>query len=313
MDRPNRRTIFAYRLLRRSWQSFWTDKVPRLGAALAFYTTFSVAPLLVMCIAVASMFFGEEAVQGHLKRELLQFFGKDGADAIQALVAAAGKEHRSGVVSSVLGIMALMFGATGVFVELKDSMNSIWGVETRPNSGFYRILQDRAVSFAMILSIAFLLLVSMVLSALLSAVGRWIAVPLLSAQITDFLVSAIIITLLFALIFKSLPDAEIRWKDVWFGAVVTSVLFAVGKQLVGLYLGRMALASAYGAAGSLMIFLLWAYYSSQILFLGAEFTKTYAQITGRQIPASPTARPATSQRRAEQIESIKHSGAESAS
>lgn len=299
--------MWWYRLFAESWSSFWSDKVPRLGAALAFYTTFSVAPLLVMCIALASLFFGAEAVQGHLKHELLQFFGKDGADAIQALVAAAGKEHQSGVVSSALGALALIFGATGVFVELKDSMNTIWGVETRPDAGFFRLLEDRAVSFAMILSIAFLLLVSMILSTILSALGSWLAIPAISAQLTDFVVSAIVITLLFALIFKSLPDAEVDWKDVWIGAVMTSFLFAIGKQIVGIYLGRTALASAYGAAGSLMIFLLWAYYSSQILFFGAEFTKNFARMTGRHISASPTARPATAERRAEQIEAIKHS------
>jgi membrane protein len=285
--------------------SFFTDKVPRLGAALAFYTTFSVAPLLVMCIALASMFFGTEAVHGHLKHEMDNFLGADGADAIQAMIAAAGQEHRTGIVSSVFGILALIIGATGVFVELKDSMNTIWGVQTRPNSGLSRILQDRAASFAMILSIAFLLLVSMILSTALSAIARWLLIPMASAHLADFIVSSIVITLLFAVIFKYLPDAEIDWSDVWIGSLITSLMFAIGKQLAGIYLGSTALASAYGAAGSLMVFLLWAYYSSQILFAGAEFTKVYAQLRGRHIPASSTAIPATADRRAEQIESIK--------
>lgn len=279
------------------WWQVWTktlsgfgaDKVPRLGAALAFYTTFSVAPLLTLAVAISSRFFGEEAVQGQLKRELLEFVGQDGAAGIQAMLAAARREDGTGSMSSALGVAALVFGATGVFVELKDSMNTIWGVELRDEVGWWRMIWDRAASFAMILTIAFLLLVSMILSTVISVVGSWATIPLISTHITDFVVSIVVITLLFTLIFKFLPDARINWADVWIGALMTSMLFAIGKQLIGIYLGKMALTSAYGAVGSLMIFLLWTYYSSQILFLGAEFTKAHAAMRGRTIAPKPIA------------------------
>lgn len=282
-------TSFWWQVWTKTFDGFWSDKVPRLGAALAFYTTFSVAPLLTLAVAIASRFFGADAVQGQLKRELIEFFGKDGAAGLQAMVAAAAKEDGTGSMSSVLGLIALIFGATGVFVELKDSMNTIWGVQPREEVGWWRLVADRAASFAMILSIAFLLLVSMILSTTISAIGSWATIPLVSTQLTDFLVSTIVVTLLFTLIFRYLPDARIRWADVWIGALMTSLLFAVGKQLIGLYLGKTALTSAYGAVGSLMIFLLWTYYSSQILFLGAEFTKAFAAMRGRSISPLPIA------------------------
>ena len=279
---------------------FMDDKTSRLGAALAFYTTFSVAPLLVMAVAVASLFFGADAVQGQLKRELLGLVGKDGAEAIQAMIAAAGKEPQSGFISSLLGIVALLFGATGVFVELKDSMNTIWGVEPKPGLGIWGVIQDRALSFAMVLTIAFMLLVSMVLSTVLSALGHWVAIPAAPAQMTDFVISTFVITILFMMIFKYLPDAEVQWKDVWVGAIVTALLFTLGKYMIGLYLGSAAIASAYGAAGSLVVFLLWTYYSSQILFFGAQFTQVYAQMKGRRIAPSSNAQAVTRERRAQQ-------------
>jgi membrane protein len=269
---------------------FLEDKAPRLGAALAFYTIFAIAPLIIMSIGVASLFFGADAVQGHVKQEFIGLVGKDGAVGIEAVVSAAEKEPHTGIVSSILGMAALLLGATGAFVELKDAMNTVWEVETRPEASRWSLIRDRLLSFAMVLSVAFLLLVSMVLSALVTAFAHRLPFPKEIAQWTDTLVSLIVITLLFALIFKYLPDARIRWRDVWIGAVGTAVFFTVGKYFIGLYLGRTAIASAYGAAGSFVVFLIWTYYSSQILLLGAEFTKVYAKMSGREIVPLANAR-----------------------
>lgn len=279
-----------WELAKRTWAGFCDDNVPRLGAALAFYTTFSIAPLLVISIAIASFFLGQEAASGHLKHELVSFLGEEGAQGIDAMLTAANQEKRTGIVSSIMGIVVLFFGATGVFIALKESMNTIWGVEQKPGSGIMAMIRDRVLSFAMVLSVAFLLLVSLVLSAILSAFGDWLAIPEAWAHLTDFLVSTLVVTLLFMLIFKYLPDAEIQWEDVWLGAIFTALLFAVGKYLIGAYLGNAAVGSSYGALGSLVVLLLWVYYSSQILFLGAEFTEAYAEMSGKQIVPAKNAR-----------------------
>lgn len=276
------------KLLKQTFSEFLNDKVPRLGAALAYYTTFSIAPLLVIAIALAGALFGKEAVAGHLKHELTNLLGRDGAEGLQAMIAAAGKERHAGPISSVLGVIALIFGATGVFLELKDSMNTNWKVRAPERNFLWSAIRDRLLSFAMVLSIAFLLLVSLILSALLAAFGQWLPVPESWATFTDFIVSTAVITFLLMLIFKYLPDADVAWREVWLGALVTAILFAVGKYLIGLYLGSAGISSAYGAAGSLAVLLLWTYYSSQILFLGAELTKVYARLTGdRMIAAKP--------------------------
>ena len=280
---------FTWRLFKNSVSKFINDRGARLGAALAFYTTFSVAPLLVISIGIASLFFGTDAVQGQLKQQLNGLIGEDSAQGIQAMITAATKEQRVGVVSSMLGVVALLFGATGVFVELKDSMNTIWGVKLKPGMGIWGLLKDRALSFAMVLSIGVLLLISLCLSTLLSAIGHWIDLSLMSPRIVDFVSTSIVIPLLFMFIFKFLPDAEVQWRDVWIGAVVTSLFFTFGRYLISLYLVNAAVSSAYGAAGSLAVFLLWTYYSSQILFFGAEFTQVYAQLRGHHIVPAPHA------------------------
>jgi len=280
---------FTWRLFKNSVSKFINDRGARLGAALAFYTTFSVAPLLVISIGIASLFFGTDAVQGQLKQQLNGLIGEDSAQGIQAMITAATKEQRVGVVSSMLGVVALLFGATGVFVELKDSMNTIWGVKVKPGMGIWGLLKDRALSFAMVLSIGVLLLISLCLSTLLSAIGHWIDLSLMSPRIVDFVSTSIVIPLLFMFIFKFLPDAEVQWRDVWIGAVVTSLFFTFGRYLISLYLVNAAVSSAYGAAGSLAVFLLWTYYSSQILFFGAEFTQVYAQLRGHHIVPAPHA------------------------
>jgi len=280
---------FTWRLFKNSVSKFINDRGARLGAALAFYTTFSVAPLLVISIGIASLFFGTDAVQGQLKQQLNGLIGEDSAQGIQAMITAATKEQRVGVVSSMLGVVALLFGATGVFVELKDSMNTIWGVKVKPGMGIWGLLKDRALSFAMVLSIGVLLLISLCLSTLLSAIGHWIDLSLMSPRIVDFVSTSIVIPLLFMFIFKFLPDAEVQWRDVWIGALVTSLFFTFGRYLISLYLVNAAVSSAYGAAGSLAVFLLWTYYSSQILFFGAEFTQVYAQLRGHHIVPAPHA------------------------
>jgi len=279
-----------WQLVKGTLSAFFEDKAPRLGAALAFYTTFSVAPLLVMSAAAASLFFGTDAVEGHLKHELIDFVGDDAAEGIQGMVAAAQKAHHSGMASSVVGILALFFGAMGVFIELKASMNTIWGVEVRPELGLWGYIVDSALAYLMVVAIAFLLLISMILTAFLLALSRSISNSTSSVELIDFVVSSIVITLLFMLIFKYLPDAKILWKDVWIGALVTAVLFTIGKHLVGIYLATAVGASAYGAVRSIAVFLLWTYYSSQILFLGAEFTQVYAQMRGRRIQPASNAR-----------------------
>lgn len=277
---------FLWRLVQNTFSEFFEDRAPRLGAALAFYTTFSVAPLLVISVGVASVFFGENAVQGQLKHELHGLVGEEIASGIQSMIATTTRQGHAGVVSSLLGLAALLFGATGMFVELKDSMNTIWGVEKRGGQGWWRLIKDQALSFSMTLAIGLLLLASMILSTVLSAMSQWLSIVMPSARITDFCISLFIITLLIMFIFKWLPDAEIRWRDVWLGALVTALLFTLGKYLIGLYLRYAAISSAYGAAGSLVVFLLWTYYSSQILFLGAEFTQVFAQMSGRKIVPS---------------------------
>ena len=284
---------FLSQLVQETVSEFIEDRAPRLGAALAFYTTFAVAPLLVISVAVASLFFRANAVQGQLKHELVGLVGEDIAGGIEAMIATTSEEKHVGLVSSLLGVAALLFGATGVFLELKDSMNTIWGVEVKPSRGPGILIKDRVLSFVMVLVIGFLLLASMVLSTILSSIGRWMVIPNPSARITDFFISLIVITLLIMLIFKYLPDAKIRWSDVWIGALVTALLFKLGKYLIGLYLRYAANSSAYGAAGSLVVFLLWTFYSAQILFFGAEFTQVYARMQGRQIVPSSQAQIAT--------------------
>ena len=288
---------FLWHLMKVTVTEFFEDRAPRLGAALAFYTLFSIAPLLVISVAVASLFFGADAVQGQLKHQLIGIVGEDIAGGIQSMVAATHNQMHIGVVSSILGVLVLLFGATGVFVELKDSMNTIWGVEEKPGRGIWNLCKDRALSFAMVLIIGFLLLVSMILSMVLSAIHHWMAIPLLSARVTDTLISLVVITLLLMVIFKYLPDAAIRWRDVWFGALVTALLFTFGKYLIGLYLRYAAISSAYGAAGSLVVFLLWTFYSAQILFFGVEFTQVYARMRGREIVPSSIAQLVTESRR----------------
>ncbi len=290
-NRP--RPKISYWLLLKTAGSDWlTDNAPRLGAALAYYTVFSIAPLLVIAVSIAGFIFGTEAVTAQLERQLQSFLGAEGAAGVQAMIAAA-DQPKVGILATVLGLGALLLGATGVFGELKSSLSTIWEVEAKPGRGILGILKDRFLSFAMVLGVAFLLLVSLVVSAFMAAatqaLGNILPGPDFIAHAVDLVVTLGVVTLLFALIFKYLPDVKIAWRDVWLGAAVTAVLFTLGKYAIGVYLGTAGIGSAYGAAGSLVIVLIWAYYSAQILFFGAELTQVYARLHGSDIQPSADA------------------------
>jgi membrane protein len=273
-------------LVRDTFDGWLNDKAPTLGAALAYYTIFAVAPLLIIVIAVASLGFGQEAAQGQIIAQIEDLVGENGAKAVQAMLDSA-RQQQSGIVATMFGILTLIVGSTGVFVQLQDSLNTIWKVAPKPGRWMRGMLQVRLVSFFMVVAIGFLLLVSLVLSAALAALGKSfhyvLPFPEFVLHGLNFVVSFGVITLMFAMIYKVLPDAKIAWNDVWIGAAVTSLLFSVGKFLIGLYLGKSGVASAYGAAGSLVIILVWVYYSTQIVLLGAEFTAVYATRFGSRI------------------------------
>ncbi|MCE9552213.1 MAG: YihY/virulence factor BrkB family protein [Planctomycetes bacterium] len=273
-------------LLQQTVNDWLADKAPRLGAALAYYTIFSLPPLMVLSVALAGLFFRKDVAQGELLRQLRDLLGKEGAEAIQQMIASA-QQPEKGILATLLGIVVLLFGASGVFGELQDALNTIWGVEPKTGRGLWGIVKARFLSFAMILGTGFLLLVSLVLSTMLAAAGKWagnyLPVPEPILQILNFLISVLVITVLFAMIFKILPDARIAWHDVWIGALATALLFSAGKFLLGIYLGRASIGSAYGAAASLIVLLVWVYYSAQILYLGAEFTQAYAHMYGTRI------------------------------
>jgi membrane protein len=284
----------GFSLIKESFQEWQKDGALDLGAALAYYTIFSLAPLLLVALAVAGLLWNRGQIQGQLIAEIQGLMGPQGAQAVQTMLANAGR-HGSGVLPTILGVVTILFGATGVFVQLQTSLNRIWNVEARPGAGIWSFVKTRLISFGMVLGVGFLLLVSLVVSTAVSAVGKW-ATGLLPGsetimQVLTFVVSFALIIFLLALIYKFVPDVEIAWKDVWIGAVVTALLFTLGKFLIGLYLGKSSVASTYGAAGSLVIVLLWIYYSAQILFLGAEFTQVYATHYGSQIRPSKHAVP----------------------
>jgi membrane protein len=272
-----------WKLLKTTYQNWLEDNVPRLGAALSYYTIFALPPLFVIVIFIASLCLDERAVRSGLLEEVGGLIGKKGSDAIQSALGAS-NPHVTGLFASVVAIGTLILTATGLFIELQNDLNAIWGVEEKPGQGIWGFLKNRLLSFAMVVVIGFLLLVSLVVSAALAAVGKYFSamVPGLNVfwTIVNAVVSFGVITVLFAMIFKVLPDVKIAWRDVWIGAGLTSLLFTAGKSLLGLYLGRNSTVTTYGAAGSLVLLLLWVYYSAQILFLGAEFTRAFANHFG---------------------------------
>ena len=283
----NLKTVIS--LLKQTFTEWQEDKAPTLAAALAYYTVFSLAPLLIIVIAIAGLVFGPDAAQGQIVAQLQSLIGKEGAETVQELIIKA-SEPKSGMIATIVGIATLLWGASNVFTNLKEALNAIWNVSPPPRRGIWGFLQDRILSFAMILGIGFLLLVSLVISALLAAVSYWLngflQLPINIWQIVDFAISFGVVTLLFALIYKLLPDVHLAWNDVWIGAAITSVLFTIGKSIIGVYLGGSGIASTYGAAGSFVIILLWINYSAQILFLGAEFTQVWTNRYGSRMPGS---------------------------
>jgi membrane protein len=273
----------------------WSDdNALRLGAALAYYSVFSIAPLLVIAIAIAGWLFGHEAAQGLLAQQLHDLVGGKAAEGIEGMVQSANKPSTS-VLAGIAGAVTLLLGASGVFGELKDALNKIWGVRAKPGQGVIKYVRERLLSFGMVLVIGFLLLVSLTLTTALAGLTSYLgsAFPFSKALLAalGFLVSYGIITLLFAAIFKILPDVKIRWRAVWIGAAVTGLLFEIGKFLLGFYLGRESTASAYGAAASAILLLLWVYYASLILFFGAEFTQVYARASGEELEPADNAEP----------------------
>lgn len=275
-------------LLKETASEWSEDGAPRLGAALAYYTVFSLAPLLIIVLFIIGLIWSGES-SGAQERILTQvegLMGPDGAEMIQTMLDST-RPGKGGGIATALGVVAMIFGATGVFAQLQSALNIIWDVVAKPGHGIKGFITTRLLSFGVVLVMGFLLLVSLVLSALLSALDTLTSgvSPLTQFffQVLNIIVSVGIITLLFAMIFRYLPDVEIAWRDVWVGAAITAVLFTLGKFGIGLYLGNSGTASTYGAAGSLVVLLLWVYYSAQILFFGAEFTQVYAKHHGSLI------------------------------
>ncbi|VTS00683.1 ribonuclease bn : Ribonuclease BN OS=Gloeocapsa sp. PCC 7428 GN=Glo7428_4543 PE=4 SV=1: Virul_fac_BrkB [Gemmata massiliana] len=288
-------------IVREAGSQWVTDKAPRLGAALAYYSIFSIAPLLVIAIAVAGLVFGREAAQGQISAQVEHLVGRQGGEAVEAMVESASKPE-SGALGSILGVAMLLLGAGGLFGQLQDALNTVWEVRPRPDRGIWGAFRDRFLSLSMVLGVAFLLLVSLIASSALAAattlLGHWQTGT--AGLVLTTALDLATVTLLFALIYKYLPDAEIAWRDVWFGAAITSALFTLGKFLIGLYLGRAGVGSAYGAAGSLAVLLVWLYYASQIFLFGAELTKAFADHLGSRIKPKAHAEPVTAEARAQE-------------
>jgi membrane protein len=287
----NPKEIFP--VLKKAGSDWMEDQAPSLGAALAYYTVFSLAPLLIIAIAIAGLVFGQEAAQGQIFDQLRGLLGEASGQAMHDMVQSANAKPATGIFATLIGVVTLLFGASGVFGQLQTSLNAIWGVEPKPGRGILGLVQDRILSFGFILVVGFLLLVSLLLTAAIAFVAQWFGGMLPGmetlAQILNFVLSLALITLLFAMIFKFLPDAKIAWHDVWIGAFITALLFTIGKFALGLYLGKSGVSSSYGAAGSLIVLLLWVYYSSQILFFGAEFTQVYANQFGSHVAPADNA------------------------
>jgi membrane protein len=256
------------------------DNVPRLGASLAYYTLFSIAPVLIIAIAIAGFVFGEEAVRGEITLQLQGIVGTDGAKVVEDLVQSASKPGR-GVLALIIGSITFLLAATGVFLEMQHALNTIFRVKQKPNGNISAFVKARLRSFGLVLSIGFVLLVSLAVSAMLAALSTMLggnaATASMFLQVVNALVSFAVITLLFALIYRFLPDVKLLWRDVWIGSAMTALLFTIGKQLLAFYLGQKSTTSSYGAAGSVIVLLLWVYYSAQIILFGAELTRVYTE------------------------------------
>jgi membrane protein len=275
-------------LLKQTAQEWITDKAPQLGAALAYYTVFSLAPLILVLLAIVGFLFRNDpgGAWNKISEQMSYFLDKSAVEVVQNIAQKAAQPNKS-VLATVIGVLLALFGASGVFGQLQDALNTVWGVKPKPGGGIWGFLRSRFLSFAMVGGVCFLLLVSLALESVLKGFSHYVQSVLpggiVIALATYWVFDLAVVILLFAIIFKFLPDAEIRWRDVWIGAGMTAVFFAVGKWALGLYLGSGSAASAYGAASSLITLLLWVYYSSQILLFGAEFTQVYACRVGRGV------------------------------
>lgn len=298
-----------FSLAKKAVMAWIDDYAPSMGAAIAFYTVFSLAPLIILVLAIAGFFWGQEAVQGQLMGQMGGLLGQDGAQAIEGVVSSSAQEKDQGIIATVSSLVVLAVGATTVFAELQSALDRIWEVPaSEKKSGIWNMIRSRLLSFGLVLSLAFLLLVSLVVSTALAALGSWMGGLMPGwetlLQVLNLVISFGILTVLFAMIFKFMPQVHVAWRDVWVGALLTALLFVIGKYLIGLYVGKSSVASSYAAAGSLVVVLLWVYYAAQVFLLGAEFTWVYAtehgslkgtrgENPGRKNagkPASPSAR-----------------------
>ena len=293
----------VFKLLKATFNDWMEDNALRLSAALAYYSIFSIAPLLVIAISVAGLVLGEEAARGQLADQLNEYVGPQAAASVQSMVQSASKPSE-GWTGAVVGVVTLLLGAAGVFGQLKDALNTIWEVKAKGGAGVMGFLRARLLNFGMVLVIGFLLLTSLVMTTALAALNgyfeRLVGIPPFVGGLLAFCVSFGVVTTLFAFIFKVLPDARIEWRHVWIGAVVTALLFELGKFGLSFYLGRASTASSFGAAGSVVVILLWVYYASCILLFGAEFTQIYARESGHEILPSAGAVAVTAESRAQQ-------------
>ena len=285
MKKPNFKTI--WKVLKDSISGFSDDKVTKLSASLAYYTVFSMGPLLILIISLCGIFLGREAMEGEVYGQLQGFMGKDTASQLQGIIKNAAISGK-GPIALIIGGVTLLIGATTVFGEIQDSINTIWGLKPKPKRGWLKMLQNRFLSFSVIISLGFILLVSLAVTSLIDGLNdalarRFSEVSVVLFYVINQVITLAVISFIFGVIFKVLPDAKIKWKDVLFGSVVTGVLFMIGKFGISIYISKSNVGSTFGAAGSLVIVLLWTYYSSLILYFGAEFTKAYAVNFGSPI------------------------------
>lgn len=287
MESIKKHAVTVWQLLVDAGKGFSNDNAMKLSASLSYYTIFSLAPILLIVIAVCSIFFGREAVQGEIYERIQGWVGSEAAAQIEAMIK-SGQRSNQTFVATVMGVVVLIVGATGVFIEIQDSINYIWGIKAKPKRGWLKFLTNRAISFSLILSLGFLLLVTLFINTVLDLVFNRLEqmfpyVALYALYVVNLVVVFSIITILFSIIFKVLPDGEPHWKDAFVGAGFTAILFMVGKFLIGYYLSTTNVATTYGPSSAIVIILLWVYYSSVILYFGAEFTKAYAIRSGRTI------------------------------
>lgn len=279
------KSVFGY--LKQVYKEFVFDDILKYSASLAYYTVFSIAPVLIIIISIFGAIFGKDAIQGDIYLQIKALVGREAAIQIQDIIK---NIHLTGnnIFATVISILILLIGATGIFGEVQDSLNKIWGLRLKKRPTWWKLIIDRLLSFSLIISIGFVMMVTLLLNAMISAFGKFLAryftdFSVILMEITDSVLSFLITTFLFSLMFKMLPDAKIRWRDVLVGGLITSVFFTMGKLAIGYYLGSSNITTVYGAAGSVMIIMVWVYYSSITLYLGAEFTKVYAKLYGGKI------------------------------